>query len=248
MFEKTTLVIPCYNEAERLDVDTFSQFVSAHPALRMIMVNDGSTDATEQMLQALAEAHAGIDAIQLDTNQGKAEAVRQGLLCAVDGGAQVTGYWDADLSTSLDELQRFAERFEESPGIHAVIGSRVKMLGRNIERRLTRHYCGRIFATCASLALQLPIYDTQCGAKMFRVMPYTRALFDKPFMSRWLFDIEILFRLKREIEAQGSTPDGVIYELPLQAWQDVAGSKLNVFDFVTAAWELAVIAMRYRSG
>jgi hypothetical protein len=68
------------------------------------------------------------------------------------------------------------------------------MLGRDIRRSAFRHYAGRLFATFASLQLRLPVYDTQCGAKIFRATPEVVALFGRPFRLRWCFDVEVLSR------------------------------------------------------
>ena len=115
------------------------------------------------------------------------------------------------------------------------MGSRVKLLGRKIDRRRSRHYLGRIFATAVSTVLGLDVYDTQCGAKLFRVTPFIRALFEHPFLSRWIFDVEIIARLIQAKRGKNlPQADRVIYEFPLMEWRDVQGSKLGYGDFVRA--------------
>ena len=126
------------------------------------------------------------------------------------------------------------------------MGSRVKLLGRKIERRRSRHYLGRVFATAVSTILGLDVYDTQCGAKLFRVTPFIRALFQQPFLSRWIFDVEILARLIQARRGKNlPQADRVIYEFPLMEWRDIPGSKLGYRDFFRAAWELCRIHNHY---
>jgi dolichyl-phosphate beta-glucosyltransferase len=135
----------------------------------------------------------------------------------------------------------------DRPELHAVLGSRVALLGRSIRRTHRRHYLGRVFATAASIVLDLVVYDTQCGAKLFRNSPAVREAFAAPFQSRWVFDVELLARLKR-LHERGGLPDlkRSVAEHPLQAWCDVAGSKLSARDVLGAGFELARIYNRYR--
>jgi dolichyl-phosphate beta-glucosyltransferase len=120
-----------------------------------------------------------------------------------------------------------------------VVGARVKLLGREIERRAARHYSGRVFATVASLLLNLPIYDTQCGAKLFRASSELKGILAESFQSRWIFDVEIIARLIRSRRITGGDPvEHSIYEVPLRQWMDVRGSKVRLSDFFTAGWDL----------
>jgi len=241
------LVIPCYNEATRLQVSKFKAFACAEPAVQFLFVNDGSTDSTGCVLEGLHQDDPQHFAIcHLAANGGKAEAVRQGLLRAFEARPAYVGYWDADLATPLDTLVDFCELLNVRPELEMVFGARVQLLGRVIERRAVRHYLGRVFATVASLVLGLRIYDTQCGAKLFRVSPAMQALFQEPFATRWLVDIEILARL---IQARRGThlpqAEDIIYEFPLPQWRDVAGSKVKAWDFVKGLCGLARIYWQY---
>ncbi len=234
---EVAVVIPCYNEAQRLPADAIRTYLRAHPSISFVLVNDGSRDDTADVLGGLAAELLGqTTVVSLEKNQGKAEAVRQGVLAALKQSPQYVGYWDADLATPLEEIDRFRKILLERPELLLAMGSRVRLLGRRIERSAARHYLGRVFATCASLALAMPVYDTQCGAKLFRVTPETHAIFDDPFRSRWIFDVELLSRLRRE--CRGADLVERICEVPLESWRDVRGSKLRPWHALSAAWQL----------
>jgi glycosyltransferase involved in cell wall biosynthesis len=241
------IVVPCYNEARRLDPRIFQAFAREHRQVQFLFVNDGSTDGTLELLQALTRSDPNCFLVcDLAENRGKAEAVRQGLIRGYATEPDYLGYWDADLATPLDAILTFCALLDSRPDIEMVFGARVSLLGRSVKRSPLRHYLGRVFATASSLALGIGFYDTQCGAKLFRASHEIMGLFQSPFATRWIFDVEILGRL---IAARRGTlrarVDQVLYEFPLHEWRDVAGSKVRAHDFVRAFVELAVIAWKY---
>ncbi len=241
----TIVVVPCYNEAHRLPVDKFQSFVNRVHTIRFLFVDDGSTDTTLQVLKSLRESDPeSFDIHTLAKNAGKAEAVRQGLLKALESGAGYVGFWDADLATPLDAITEFCDVLESRPNIEMVFGARVQLLGRTIRRNLVRHYLGRLFATVASILLGVTVYDTQCGAKLFRVTPCFIALLREPFITRWIFDVEIIARFI-QADATRSRARNVIYESPLSEWRDVKGSKITPIVFLRAAFEMIAIYRRY---
>ena len=234
-----TLVVPCFNEEHRLDVAAFQGFDSGSDRVDFLFVDDGSRDGTSRLLES-----NGFKVLALDRNGGKAEAVRRGIVAAIERGAEVAGFWDADLATPLSELPQFLEVLRDRPAIEMVYGARVRLLGRSISRQESRHYFGRVGATLISRTLGLAVYDTQCGAKLFRVNDTIREIFATPFLSRWIFDVEIIARFVRLRGRDAAA--GAIYELPLRAWHDVKGSKLRSTDFLRALRDLWKIRRAYK--
>jgi hypothetical protein len=171
---------------------------------------------------------------------------------AIERGAGYAGYLDADLAAPLAGIVNLARVLDDDPRCEIVFAARVQLLGRRIERRKLRHYLGRAFATMASETLGIPVYDTQCGAKLFRVGELTRQLFEEPFVSNWVFDVENIARRIRaeQCNAGRALPKAseVITELPLLQWVDVPGSKVRPFDLPRAIWELWRIHRSYLSG
>jgi dolichyl-phosphate beta-glucosyltransferase len=238
----TCIVVPCYNEEKRLDVAAFAQYLEQPSGVRFMLVNDGSKDGTLGVLQQLASRFpARVSVLDINPNQGKAEAVRRGMLQAMAAAdVEYAGFWDADLATPLGAIEVFEPVLERLPRVDMVFGTRVQLLGRQIERKAARHYLGRVFATAASIVLSLPVYDTQCGAKLLRVNDHSRALFAAPFGSRWIFDVELVARYCRD-------RDGLtgIFELPLDRWADIGESKVRPVDFIRAFGEMLIIYRTY---
>lgn len=231
---KLVLVIPCYNEAARLERRAFE----ACPH-QLLFVDDGSSDGTAELVASWGLPHAEV--LRLAPNGGKAEAVRRGMLHALSAYPDVPwiGFWDADLSAPLSEasaMLRWQELFY--PEAASVWGSRVLRLGAAIRRRQLRHLLGRGFATLVTLLFGVTPYDTQCGAKLF-ARPAVAPLFEAAFTSAWFFDVELLLRA----QAAGVAP----VEFPLAAWEEKAGSKLKLWrTSVRGLWELWRMRRRYR--
>lgn len=234
------LVVPCYNEAGRLRSEPFLELIRSRDEAGLLFVDDGSTDATASLLADLAAQGEGrIEVLTLPRNAGKAVAVQRGVVSALARRPQFVGYWDSDLSTPLDALPEFMRILDADSRLDVVMGSRVKLLGRRVIRSAPRHYVGRVFATAASLVLGLSVYDTQCGAKVFRASDAIVRTFAEPFRCGWVFDVELLARYVAEVGRDEA--EARIYELPLLVWSDVPGSKVKVWHGLRAAWDLARI-------
>ena len=231
-----TLVVPCHNEAERLQPREFLDALERFPFLAFCFVDDGSTDRTAEILSLLARATPSVDAVFLPRNVGKAEAVRQGVLHVLRQGApEAVGFWDADLATPLDAVGDFVDALVRDGGADLVLGARWPHLGANVARSVFRSCTGSVMKALIRLVLRAPVYDTQCGAKVF-ARETAAELFDRPFVSNWLFDVELLKRLgARRIRAR-------VREIALDTWHDVPGSKLRMWDSFRILADLLRIA------
>ena len=238
------LVIPCYNEELRLDEAAFERFLAATPGACLCLVNDGSSDGTGALLEEMAQRHPErVLVLNLPVNVGKAEAVRSGMLRAYAWKrCGYLGYWDADLATPLEEASTMHRLAIGRPDVRIVLGLRLNRLGASVYVTPQRHYPGRLFATCASAVLGLPVYDTQCGAKLVEASMVPQ-LFGEPFISRWIFDVELLARLRNLIGVEAMRSAAV--EMPLQTWHGVSGSKVRLMAMLRAPLELLAIARRY---
>lgn len=218
------IVVPCYNEAERLDGVNFIRALREDERLHFVFVNDGSTDATQNILEQIqACCPARIELLKLEKNSGKAEAVRQGLLFAAERKVDLVGYWDADLATPLSAIKDFTEIAFRYSEVDVVYGSRIQLLGHRISRTLARRAVSRTCSLLARMAVRLPVRDTQCGAKLLRNTPALRSCLEKEFTAGWLFDVELFSRLSTRI----SNRHKAFYEFPLAEWTEIAGSKVT---------------------
>ncbi|MBT9589224.1 glycosyltransferase [bacterium] len=238
------LVVPCFNEASRLRHSEILQWADRRADWLWLLVNDGSTDGTQQILESLQARRPNINILALPQNGGKAQAVREGLRQAgTRHESPWLGYLDADFATPPGEIERLFNLHQHGR-FDFVLGSRVRRLGTVIERSPLRHYFGRVGATMISMLLQMPTYDTQCGAKLLR-RSLVPILFSEPLVSRWLFDVELLARYRNHFGLP-ETLSRVIEE-PLESWKEKAGSKLRPKDLLRIPGELWRLHKRYNA-
>jgi hypothetical protein len=120
------------------------------------------------------------------------------------------------------------------------------MLGTDIRRFTSRHYMGRVFATMASIALKLPVYDTQCGAKAFRRSKTLESALARPFLSRWAFDVELIGRLLKGTPTDSGIPESAFVEVPLRTWHDIPGCHYGIRDLVRMSFDVLRIGREVR--
>ena len=219
------LVVPCYRESARLGafLEGLCEVLSQVPfTVAVQVVDDGSGEteaaALHRLVESLRARYAELHpALLLPENRGKGGAIYAGW--EVAGESTWWGFVDADGATSPAEVRRLVEALAADPERADVwLASRVKMLGRQVDRTVRRHVMGRFYATLASLLTGLSVYDSQCGCKFFRAAAVRRV---KPYLVdyRFGFDMELLAHLQREGQR--------MVEFPVD-WQDIPGSKVHL--------------------
>lgn len=234
------IIIPFYNEEKRFEIPKFERFLHNHPNIFFCLVNDGSKDGTLSVLKSLKSRHKQIEVLDLQENKGKAEAIRLGISHVLSQMEfEYSGFLDADFSAPPDVIPFM---LNSSNGASILLGSRIMYLGMNISRKPLRHYVGRIFATMASEILELPIYDTQCGAKIFH-RTIVETAFKEPFITTWLFDLEVIMRIMKEIGWDRFKE--ISKEIPLYEWIDKSGSKVKLSYVFRLPFDLLKIRWKY---
>ncbi|WP_299682882.1 response regulator [uncultured Tenacibaculum sp.] len=237
------VVIPCYNEEDRLLSDEFTEFVYANLGYHLCFVNDGSTDKTLEVLNKLSKGREDyISVYDCEKNGGKAEAVRLGMLhLAKNVELDYIGFLDADLSTDFKDFDDLVKTIETTD-YKIVSGSRITRMGANINKQSARQLISLTINFIIQKILGMKFKDTQCGAKIIDkdVIPL---LFEKKFITRWLFDVEMFLRLKKKY---GEETKQLICEQPLKRWVHADGSKLSMRDSLKIAFQLTKIATHYR--
>ena len=236
------MIVPFFNESKRWREEYWNAATSLQD-IRWIFVNDGSSDDTQALLDKFSSGHLNVRLIHLAKNVGKAEAVRLGMLNAFDDSTpdlRGIGFVDADGAFEIGDIKRvvqiFNSKLDEQAGFDSVWTARIALAGRNVTRSSFRHYVGRIIATIIGLNFPEAPYDTQSGFKIFEASRNLKACLSSPFKTRWLFDVEILLRWNLQ-----NSELMKIWEEPLLAWNDVAGSKVTLLQTTRIIKELIFI-------
>ncbi|HLV13719.1 MAG TPA: glycosyltransferase [Xanthomarina sp.] len=240
--QKTCVIIPCYNEEFRFQTEDFNTFLKSHQEIDLCFVNDGSSDNTISLLNSLQTSFPNVSVFNLEKNLGKAEAIRHAVLRLDNKKYDYLAYLDADLSTSLQEILRLTGFTSNTAKF--IVGSRIKKLNSSIERSQIRHISGRFLATVVhTFILKMPIYDTQCGAKVIETK-LAKDIFKEPFVSKWLFDVELLLRTNK-LKGTDFCKEAIL-EIPLKKWHDKGSSKITFFDLLKVPIDLLNIYFEYR--
>jgi dolichyl-phosphate beta-glucosyltransferase len=212
-----SVVVPAYNEEQRLasSLSHIWNFLTRKfPDFEMIVVDDGSTDATARIVETFAADHPGTELISYRPNRGKGCAVRTGIMRA---SHELVLFSDADLATPIEEVETLLERI--SAGSDVAIGSRMVAGSRlRVRQPWYRELAGRSFNKLAQLLATPGIVDTQCGFKLFHG-PVARDLFSRTSEDGFGFDIEVLLLALRL--------DYGVTEVPVE-WRHCEGSKVRL--------------------
>jgi len=239
------VVIPCYNEEERLLSDEFISYLDKNSGYHLCFVNDGSKDSTLEVLQNLQKGREDfITVYDCEKNGGKAEAVRLGMLhMAKKEDLDYIGFLDADLSTDLADFDDLVKTMETSD-FKIVSGSRISRMGADITKESARKIISLTINYIIRKILKMDFKDTQCGAKIFHKDVIDIA-FGKKFVTQWIFDVEIFKRMSIHFGLNNAKE--MLCEQPLKRWIHADGSKLSMKDSVKIVGQLAQIAWVYRS-
>ncbi|AXG68826.1 transcriptional regulatory protein KdpE [Kordia sp. SMS9] len=237
------VVIPCYNEAERLLSKEFTDFVDRNSGYHLCFVNDGSKDNTLDVLHKLQKGREDfVTVYDCEKNGGKAEAVRLGMLhMAERADLDYIGFLDADLSTDLADFDELVSTIENSD-FKIVSGSRISRMGANITKESARKVISMTINLIIRTILSMNFKDTQCGAKIFH-KDVIHLAFDKKFITKWLFDVEIFMRMRIHFGLDNAR--AMMCEQPLKRWIHADGSKLSMKDSIKIIGQLGQIAWYY---
>ena len=236
MVPSFSVVIPAFNEESRIAHTlrlTLDYLHDVSPESELIVVNDGSTDATATITRdVFSETTIATRLLANFPNRGKGAAVRSGLLAAQ---RPIALFSDADLSTPLEETPKLIEPIADGK-IDIAVGSRAldrSLIGEHQPWR--REQAGRIFNLLVRVVTGLPFWDTQCGFKAFRI-DACRPILEAARLDGFAFDVELLYLAQRA---------GLrIHEIPVH-WNHAEGSKVRFLqDSFRMLWEIIVLRMQ----
>ncbi|MEP3210577.1 MAG: response regulator [Maribacter sp.] len=238
------VVIPCYNEGNRLSSALFQDFIDKNVGYHLCFVNDGSTDHTLEVLEKLRKGNkASISIVNCEKNGGKAEAVRQGIhYLSQQNDFDFIGYLDADLSTDFRDFDDLVKTIGNSD-FKIVSGSRITRMGANIAKESARKIISKTINLIIQSILGMPFKDTQCGAKVMD-KEIASLMFKNKFRTKWLFDVEIFMRMRKHYGKKNAK--NMICEQPLKRWIHADGSKLSMKDSIKIIGQLGQIALHYK--
>ena len=219
---KIIIVIPCFNEAQRLDLSYFNKLSRIQNTM-WVFVDDGSTDSTSKILKNYSKKKNTIN-VRINHNVGKSNAIAYGMNYAFSKISDIgwIGFLDSDGAFATSDVERIIKMTSSSKKYDALYTSRVKMAGRDIRRNNTRHIIARLITSLFGLVWKDIPYDTQSGFKLYRYSDNFNSIFIKLFKTKWFFDIELSIRYSKYKKKNIH-----VWEEPVSSWIDIPGSKIN---------------------
>jgi dolichyl-phosphate beta-glucosyltransferase len=235
---RALLVIPCFRESDRIVpfLASLHEMLADAKWVSVLVVDDGSGGEEQSRMMAIVDGMRVIwpalrPLLRLETNQGKGGAVYAGW--AASEGEELLAFVDADGSCAADSVNLLLHLARDQDGEVAMFGSRIKMLGCDVQRDWRRHLLGRVFATLVGETLKIPVYDSQCGLK---VLP--RAMFERvqPLLELkgFAFDVELITALW--------DTDCPMREVPIH-WSETPGGKVRL---LRDSWRMLRDVMKIR--
>ena len=246
-----SIVLPAYNEEARIGPALDELFGYLHrrgldardgrpgaaelpPSVQVLVVDDGSTDATASIVRARPEAAGGDLELMTVPHGGKGAAVRAGMLAAT---GDLVIFTDADMATPPDEIPLLVEALDAAD---AAYGSRIQPDGSDMRASQPgwRRFLGKTFHTLASIWVVGPVQDTQCGFKGFR-RDVARDVFARQKVTSIVFDVELIYLVRKR---------GYDYAVVPIRWADRRGSRMHpgIRLAIQVAWDLFRIPLLHR--
>jgi dolichyl-phosphate beta-glucosyltransferase len=230
-----SIIVPAYNEENRIEeflhdlLDYCSKNLEHY---EILIINDGSTDNTRGIVSNIIKNDKKAKIINYKNNKGKGHAIFQGVLAA-EGDFIL--FIDADGSIHPKEIMKMYNYYQIH-NVDVIIGSRKSSASYiTLHQPLYRRILSKIFNLYSNLLFQVKINDLLCGFKGFS-KGVAKKIFDDLKAFRWEFDVEILYKARKE--------QYKIFELPIE-WKHEEGSKIKRFDPVFIFLNLLVLRLRY---
>ncbi|QSH40266.1 glycosyltransferase [Lentisphaerota bacterium ZTH] len=221
---KTALVIPFYNTGQKIQLGTLAEMLTDEPGLTLCFVDQGSTDRSASILEDFCNRFKERTVFLKPGGQlSFARAIYFGLKKMLeDDNMGYVGYWDAEMATPLNVLFKF-EKILKYTNLRMVMGSRMPRLGSQIRTGFFSHLCRRAISNMVAFSLKLPVYDSQCHAKLIDAK-LCRQLISMPFRTNMLFDVELIKRVN-ELYGRHKTRQ-IVSEFPLPRWQEASNPQM----------------------
>ena len=229
------IAVPCFNEEFRFDLEYWKEIVRRESQTYWCFIDDGSSDNTYSKLKELT-VFQNCSVLKLEKNLGKGNAIRKGLIEIAANNEQLNflGYIDSDGAFAIEDVSTLISFSFKNSQFDAVFSSRVSLAGRNVHRKASRHYMGRIIATFLTWNWNEAPYDTQSGFKIFRADSALLESINYDFRTKWFVDVELICRLSNFKKVK-------IWEEPVNSWSDVEGSKIGLKSIFRLAVELIYV-------